>query len=88
MPLLLQHILIGRRSAGRPDLQDVNNDGKIDGLDRVMDKKTAMPTFIGGFNAVLTYKQFDLSILFQGAAGAIAYLNLNQVILATITSHG
>ena len=55
--------------------KDVNNDGKIDGLDRVMDKKTAMPTFIGGFNAVLTYKQFDLSILFQGAAGAIAYLN-------------
>ncbi len=55
--------------------KDVNNDGKIDGLDRVMDKKTAMPTFIGGFNAVFTYKQFDLSILFQGAAGAIAYLS-------------
>jgi TonB-linked SusC/RagA family outer membrane protein len=55
--------------------KDVNNDGKIDGLDRVMDKKTAMPTFIGGFNAVLTYKQFDLSVLFQGAAGAIAYLS-------------
>ena len=55
--------------------KDVNNDGKIDGLDRVMDKKTGMPTFIGGFNAVLTYKQFDLSVLFQGAAGAIAYLS-------------
>ena len=55
--------------------KDVNNDGKIDALDRVMDKKTAMPTFIGGFNAVLTFKQFDLSILLQGAAGAIAYLN-------------
>jgi TonB-linked SusC/RagA family outer membrane protein len=55
--------------------KDVNNDGKIDGLDRVRDKKTAMPTFIGGFNAVFTYKQFDLSILFQGAAGAIAYLS-------------
>jgi TonB-linked SusC/RagA family outer membrane protein len=55
--------------------KDVNNDGKIDGLDRVMDKKTGMPTFIGGVNAVLTYKQFDLSVLFQGAAGAIAYLS-------------
>jgi TonB-linked SusC/RagA family outer membrane protein len=55
--------------------KDVNNDGKIDGLDRVMDKKTGMPTFIGGFNAVVTYKQFDISVLFQGAAGAIAYLN-------------
>jgi TonB-dependent starch-binding outer membrane protein SusC len=55
--------------------KDVNNDGKIDGLDRVMDKKTGMPTFIGGLNAVLTYKQFDISILFQGATGAIAYLS-------------
>ena len=55
--------------------KDVNNDGKIDGLDMVRDYKTGMPTFIGGFNAVLTYKQFDVSILFQGAAGAIAYLN-------------
>jgi TonB-dependent starch-binding outer membrane protein SusC len=55
--------------------KDVNNDKVIDGLDRVMDKKTAMPTFIGGFNAVFTYKQFDLSILLQGATGAIAYLN-------------
>ncbi|MGD0754394.1 MAG: TonB-dependent receptor [Bacteroidales bacterium] len=55
--------------------KDVNNDGVIDGLDRVMDKKTGIPTFIGGLNAVFTYKHFDLSILFQGASGAIAYLN-------------
>jgi TonB-dependent starch-binding outer membrane protein SusC len=55
--------------------KDVNNDGVIDGLDRVMDKKTGLPTFIGGMNAVLTYKQFDISILFQSATGAIAYLN-------------
>ena len=55
--------------------KDVNNDGKIDGLDQVRDSKTNMPTFQGGFNAVLTYKQFDLSILFQASAGATVYLN-------------
>jgi TonB-dependent starch-binding outer membrane protein SusC len=55
--------------------KDVNDDKVIDGLDRVRDNKTGMPKFIGGFNAVLTYKDFDMSILLQGAAGAIAYLN-------------
>jgi TonB-linked SusC/RagA family outer membrane protein len=55
--------------------KDVNNDNKIDGLDKVMEDKTNLPTFIGGFNAVFYYNQFDLSILFQGAAGATVYLN-------------
>jgi len=55
--------------------KDVNNDGKIDGLDRVMDKKTGMPTYQGGVTANLSYKQFDISVLFQGSAGAIAYLS-------------
>ncbi|WP_235921305.1 SusC/RagA family TonB-linked outer membrane protein [Foetidibacter luteolus] len=50
--------------------KDVNEDGKIDGLDRVRDKKTDVPTFTGGFNLNLEYKSFDLSILIQGAAGA------------------
>jgi TonB-linked SusC/RagA family outer membrane protein len=55
--------------------KDVNNDGTIDALDRVMEKKTDMPRFIGGISANLSYKQFDASILFQGAAGATVYLN-------------
>lgn len=55
--------------------KDVNNDKKIDQLDMVMDKKTGTPTFTGGLNAVFSYKQFDLSVLFQGAAGSITYLN-------------
>jgi len=50
--------------------KDVNNDGKIDGLDRVRDDKTDVPTFTGGFNMNLEYKSFDLSVLIQGAAGA------------------
>jgi TonB-linked SusC/RagA family outer membrane protein len=55
--------------------KDVNNDNKIDQLDMVMEHKTNMPTFIGGFNANLDYKQFDFSILFQGASGGTVYLN-------------
>ncbi|MGA1976217.1 MAG: TonB-dependent receptor [Bacteroidales bacterium] len=55
--------------------KDVNHDGVINELDMVMDKKTALPTFIGGLSAGFTWKQFDLTMLFQGASGAIAYLN-------------
>ena len=54
--------------------KDVNDDKKIDGLDKVMESKTNLPTFIGGLNANFNYKQFDLSVLFQGAAGATVYL--------------
>jgi len=50
--------------------EDVNKDGVIDGLDRVRSKKTTIPTFTGGFNIDLQYKNFYATILFQGAAGA------------------
>ncbi len=58
--------------------KDVNEDNVIDGLDRVRDSKNNMPRFIGGFNATFYYKQFDLSVLFQGAAGAIVYLGVES----------
>ncbi|TKK72074.1 TonB-dependent receptor [Ilyomonas limi] len=50
--------------------KDVNEDGKIDGLDRIRDDKTDIPTFTGGVGISLEYKNFDASILIQGAAGA------------------
>lgn len=50
--------------------KDVNGDGKIDGLDLVRDYKTDIPTFTGGLNVNLGYKNFDVSILVQGATGA------------------
>ncbi len=58
--------------------KDVNNDGVIDWQDKVRDTKNNMPRFIGGFNAVVGYKQVDLSVLFQGAAGAIVYLGVES----------
>ncbi|HEY8661753.1 MAG TPA: SusC/RagA family TonB-linked outer membrane protein, partial [Hanamia sp.] len=50
--------------------KDVNDDGKIDGLDRIRDNKTDIPTFTGGLSINLAYKNIDLSVLVQGAAGA------------------
>ncbi|WDF70097.1 TonB-dependent receptor [Sphingobacterium oryzagri] len=48
---------------------DYDGDGKITPNDRVRRDKNTDPTFQGGVNLGLTYKNFDLSILFQGATG-------------------
>ncbi|WP_201723385.1 SusC/RagA family TonB-linked outer membrane protein [Zobellia sp. OII3] len=55
--------------------KDVNEDGVINGLDRVRDEKNNIPRFSGGLNLALNYKQFDFSMLFQGAAGAVRYIS-------------
>lgn len=49
---------------------DKNDDGSIDGIDRVRIDKTDMPTFTGGLTASIEYKQFDLALLIQAATGA------------------
>jgi len=49
--------------------QDFNGDGKITPDDKVRRDKNSDPTFQGGFNFSLSYKDFDLSVLFQGATG-------------------
>lgn len=49
---------------------DYNGDGKITGDDRVRLDKNDTPTFNFGSTFDFKYKGFDLSILFQGAAGA------------------
>jgi TonB-linked SusC/RagA family outer membrane protein len=55
--------------------KDVNEDGIIDGSDRVRNEKSNMPQFTGGLNVGVRYHQFDLSVLFQGAAGAVRYIS-------------
>ncbi|GHV49133.1 SusC/RagA family TonB-linked outer membrane protein [Bacteroidia bacterium] len=54
--------------------KDVNGDGKIDADDRVRSKKNAEPPFVGGFNISLSWKNWDLMMLFQGALGAHTYI--------------
>ncbi|MEO6869256.1 MAG: TonB-dependent receptor [Ginsengibacter sp.] len=58
---------------GDIQFKDVNGDGKIDGLDKIRDNRSNIPTFTGGFSIDLRYKGFDLSIFLQGAAGAVRY---------------
>ena len=53
--------------------KDVNDDGKINGLDRVRDYRSDIPTFTTGLNIDLTYKNFYATVLFQGAFGKIRY---------------
>jgi TonB-linked SusC/RagA family outer membrane protein len=55
--------------------EDVNNDGVIDGLDRVRDVKNNLPRFIYGATFTVGYKGFDLAVLFQGATGAVQYIS-------------
>lgn len=54
---------------------DVNDDNEINGLDRVRVDKNNIPRFQGGLTANLGWKNFDLSVLFQGAFGAVQYVD-------------
>jgi TonB-linked SusC/RagA family outer membrane protein len=55
--------------------RDVNDDGVIDGLDRVRSEKSGLPFYTGGLSASIYVGGFDASILFQGTAGAVAYIS-------------
>ena len=50
--------------------KDINGDNKIDADDRVRLEEGVTPTFFFGSTMRLEYKNFDLSVLFQGATGA------------------
>ncbi len=50
---------------------DYNNDGIINADDKVRLDKTDTPNFNYGITLNLAYKNFDLSVLFQGAMGAL-----------------
>lgn len=54
--------------------RDVNDDKIINGLDKIRINKSAIPTWTGGLNLYAKYKGFDLTVLFQGQAGAVRYV--------------
>lgn len=54
---------------------DYNKDGFINSQDAVRIYKNNIPTFTFGSNINLNYKGFDLSILLQGATGAVLYVS-------------
>lgn len=59
----------GKLFPGSMKFKDINGDGKIDNKDQIRPDKNAYPTFQGGLVLNLGYKNFDLSVLFQGASG-------------------
>lgn len=54
--------------------KDITGDGIINGDDRLRSDKNAQPTFQGGANFSMQYKNFDLSVLFQGATGGQLFI--------------
>lgn len=61
-----------KRSPGDIRFVDVNGDGKIDANDRT-NIGSSIPGFYYGINGSLGYKNFDLSILFQGVGDVKIY---------------
>lgn len=59
--------------------KDYNGDGKITPDDQVRTSNTNLPLFQGGVNLGGQYKNFDLTILFQGAAGAKQYVSAGEM---------
>jgi TonB-linked SusC/RagA family outer membrane protein len=54
---------------------DGKPDGKIDGWDRIRIYRSDIPRFTGGITGNLQYRGFDLSVLIQGALGAVRYIS-------------
>ena len=64
-------------SGARPGdviFEDVNEDGVINGNDRVRINQNGDPTWTGGVTFGAQVKNFDFTAFFQGAAGAVQYM--------------
>jgi TonB-linked SusC/RagA family outer membrane protein len=55
--------------------QDTNNDGKITADDMVIISRGSTPGIMLGLHGGLTYKNFDVDFLFQGAADVRTYIS-------------
>ncbi len=58
--------------------QDYNGDGKITPDDMIRMDNNNIPMFQGGLNMTANWKNFDMSILFQGALGAKQYVSAGE----------
>jgi TonB-linked SusC/RagA family outer membrane protein len=52
---------------------DLNGDGEINDKDRYRESRNAIPKYVFGLNSNFSYKNFDLTIFFQGQTGAYNY---------------
>jgi hypothetical protein len=67
----------GNIKPGDVKFKDQNQDGYIDDKDRVH-LGSAIPKMTAGINLSANYKNFDLSVFFQGAYGNKIYVQVNQ----------
>ncbi|WP_229208889.1 SusC/RagA family TonB-linked outer membrane protein [Dyadobacter luticola] len=70
--------ITGNLLPGDMKFKDINNDGKINADDRIRSEKVQRPWFTYGATVNLGYKQFDLSVLFQGAMGGLQLVGLTE----------
>lgn len=54
--------------------EDVNKDGEINSRDMIRINETNTPEIVYSLNTTFNYRNFDLSVLFQGQANANVYL--------------
>jgi len=57
--------------------KDINNDGALDWRDKVEIGKGTLPHWFYGLSGAFTFRNFDLTAMFQGAAGYSAKINGN-----------
>ena len=61
--------------AGDIKIWDANGDGEINSLDQIRQDLTDVPQIVYGLNLGLTWKQFDIQLMFQGQAKVINTIN-------------
>ncbi|MFI5137968.1 MAG: SusC/RagA family TonB-linked outer membrane protein [Sphingobacteriales bacterium] len=86
-PNYLDYSGVGESTIKLGDMRykDYNHDGKIDGNDQVRNDKVATPTFQGGINLSVQYKNFDLTVLFQGATGGQIFFQTESGTIGNFT---
>ncbi|MGY0036737.1 hypothetical protein [Pedobacter sp. NJ-S-72] len=65
----------GDYKAGDIKYRDMNGDGKITGADKVPIGFPMVPEIIYGFGLSIGYKNFDISVFFQGSARSSFIIN-------------
>ena len=69
----------GEYGAGDIKYKDINRDGRIDENDQVPIGYPTTPEIIYGFGLSMGYKNFDLSVFFQGSDRSSFWINPGQV---------
>lgn len=76
---------LSQARVGDVKFKDINGDKKIDGDDKVRQDKPAIPEIMYGINLGASYKNWSLSMLWQGAAKVWQYTFMEAGIIGNFT---